>query len=106
MSRIKREAKTIGIMISLYCRNHHHSTGLCDDCSKLNEYAQSRLEKCKYGETKPNCNHCPIHCYRKDYRDEIKKVMRYSGPKMLFRHPYLAIMHLADRFFNKNANIE
>jgi hypothetical protein len=29
-------------------------------------------------------------------RDRIRKVMRFSGPRMLFLHPTLALLHLLD----------
>lgn len=98
ISRIYREKVTIHKMIQLYCSDNHKSNGfLCEHCKNLLAYAFSRLDNCPYGIEKPACNKCPIHCYRKNEREEIKKVMRYSGPKMLFHHPLLAIMHLIDR---------
>jgi hypothetical protein len=30
-------------------------------------------------------------------RARIRAVMRYAGPRMLFRHPVLAFFHLLDR---------
>jgi hypothetical protein len=30
-------------------------------------------------------------------REQVKTVMRYSGPRMSYRHPYLAMRHLLDR---------
>jgi|DewCreStandDraft_5_1066085.scaffolds.fasta_scaffold87067_2 hypothetical protein len=97
-SRIYREKVTIHKMIQLYCSDNHKSNdSLCEHCENLLNYAFSRLDNCPYGIEKPACNKCPIHCYRNDEREEVKKVMRYSGPKMLFHHPLLAIMHLIDR---------
>jgi len=29
-------------------------------------------------------------------RERIRAVMRYAGPRMLWRHPLLALLHLAD----------
>jgi hypothetical protein len=43
------------------------------------------------------CAKCPVHCYRPELRERIRAVMRYAGPRMLFRHPRLAILHLWDR---------
>ena len=39
---------------------------------------------------------CPIHCYAKAEREQMREVMRHSGPRMLLRHPVLAIRHLLD----------
>ena len=30
-------------------------------------------------------------------RDQIRAAMRHSGPRMTYRHPYLAMRHLLDR---------
>ena len=69
-------------MIYLYCRKLHFTkNGLCDNCDDLLQYAKLRLDKCPYGEGKPVCSNCKIHCYKKDYKEKIKEVMRFSGPK-------------------------
>ncbi len=97
-SRIHREKVTIQKMIEIYCTMNHSTNGsLCIECSELLGYAHKRLEYCPYSNDKPACNKCPIHCYRRDMREKVKKVMRFSGPKMIFRHPFLAIMHLVDK---------
>jgi hypothetical protein len=95
-SKINREAKTVGIMISLFCKGSHHdsASGLCPSCASLETYALERLEKCAYGGKKTTCRKCPTHCYKQEFRDRIRTVMRYSGPRMLLRHPVLAIRHL------------
>ena len=94
MSR-EREEKTIRAMIAIYCEDHHQTHGtLCADCTTLFEYAQARLGKCPWGEDKPVCANCSIHCYQPAMRDQVRHVMRYAGPKMLLRHPVLAVGHL------------
>ncbi len=97
-SRLYREKVTITEMIKLYCRKvHNDSKELCDECSELLAYALKRIEYCPFSIDKPACNQCPIHCYKKDMREKVKRVMRFSGPKMLIYHPILALMHLLDR---------
>ena len=92
---IAREKKTIQTMIDIYCRGNHGSNGtLCEECRILLDYAWQRLDRCKFGEQKPNCSKCKIHCYRPDMRERVISLMRYSGPRMLFRHPVAAIRHL------------
>ncbi len=82
-------------MIGIYCRAHHGAAGsLCADCIELLAYAGERIAKCPFGIDKPVCNHCTVHCYRPALREEIQRVMRYAGPRMLRRHPLLAIRHL------------
>ena len=95
--RLVREHRTIGLMIGLYCRgNHQQGEGLCRDCRGLLDYARQRIDVCPYQERKGTCLKCPVHCYEADRREEIRKVMRYSGPRMLLRHPVLTIRHLMD----------
>jgi hypothetical protein len=97
MDRLERERRTVDAMIGIYCRAHHGSSGSpCHDCSQLMAYAHQRVSRCRFGEGKPTCANCPVHCYRPDMRERIRQVMRYSGPRMLLRHPYLAMMHLRD----------
>ncbi len=96
--RIRRERKTISIMIGMYCRDQHGAQPgeLCAECADLRAYAMFRIDKCPYCEGKPTCANCPIHCYKKDRREEVRSVMRYAGPRMLLRHPVLAILHQLD----------
>ena len=97
--RLKREEKTIDVMIALYCKENHSSQGeLCNDCLELKEYAHLRLEKCPYQEQKTTCANCLTHCYKQSMRERVRTVMRYAGPRMLMKHPWLAIMHLLDGF--------
>lgn len=97
MTRRSREARTVSHMVAIYCRDHHAANdSVCDSCAELNSYAMARLERCVYGDGKPTCKQCPVHCYRKDMRETMRAVMRYAGPRMLLSHPILAIRHLLD----------
>jgi len=97
-NRIEREKVTIRRMIRLYCRHHHQSKeDLCDNCQKLQAYALARIEHCVFGDNKPVCAECKVHCYKKDMREKVRQVMRFAGPRMLFRHPVLAFMHFFDK---------
>ena len=92
-----RERRTVDAMVLIYCRGHHGTRGgPCDDCLDLQEYAHARLERCRYQDAKPTCARCPVHCYRPDMRERVREVMRYSGPRMMLRHPVLAVAHLRD----------
>jgi hypothetical protein len=61
-------------------------------------YAHQRLEVCPFQEQKPASNHCTAHCYARDMRSRIKDVIRYAGPRMLLRHPWLSLMHVREKF--------
>lgn len=99
--RLKREHKTLVCMTRIYCSSHHvdHSGAeLCPDCRELMAYAEKRLVKCPYGTEKPTCAKCPVHCYKPAQREQAREIMRFSGPRMTWRHPVLSIFHLLDKF--------
>jgi hypothetical protein len=95
-SRIEHEGKTVKTMIAMYCHSNHRSAGLCTECSELEEYATKRLDNCPFRGGKTTCTRCRVHCYKPEMRERIRVVMRYSGPRMIYRHPVLAIFHTID----------
>jgi len=95
--RLAREDETIEAMIRMQCRSRHHAEGdRCPDCYELLAYARERLSRCPYQEGKTACARCPSHCYKPAMRERIRAVMRYAGPRMMYRHPLLALYHLLD----------
>lgn len=96
MNSLQTEQKTIATMIRMFCGAHHGTDGqvLCPTCEDLLTYAKERLRRCPFGENKGACSKCRIHCYKPDMRKRVTEVMRYSGPRMIKKHPLLAIGHL------------
>ena len=95
--RLERERHTIRVMIGVYCRGNHGGKGeLCADCRALQDYAMQRIDLCPFHQDKPTCAKCPIHCYKPHLRQQVRLVMRYAGPRMLFVHPLLTIQHYMD----------
>ncbi len=96
--RIRRERLTVQHMIELRCRLVHapNNASLCPQCLELAQYVDQRLERCPLKADKPTCLVCPIHCYAPEKREEIRAVMRFSGPRMLLRHPILTFFHFWD----------
>ncbi len=96
--RMRRERETVAKMIALYCRKHHATPQgvLCADCRQLLEYALLRLQRCPFQEGKTTCGRCPIHCYKPAMKEQIRAVMGFSGPRMVWSHPILALRHLLD----------
>lgn len=84
-------------MVVLYCEHHHGGAGPCEDCRRFLAYAEKRLEKCPYGDAKPTCAKCPVHCYKRRQREHAREIMRFAGPRMTWRHPWLALMHVLDK---------
>lgn len=54
MNRIEWEKTTVRHMIELWCRKKHSEKELCAECRELLTYATARLDRCKFGERKPN----------------------------------------------------
>lgn len=91
----RKELELSERMIRLYCHDRHGSKdALCAECAELLDYVKARVARCPYGEDKPTCRRCPIHCYRPAEREQIKEVMRYAGPRLLMRGDVGAVMHL------------
>jgi hypothetical protein len=96
-ARLIRERRTVAVLIDLYCRVQHGTQGeLCATCGSLAAYAAERLARCRFGAKKPTCARCPAHCYSPSQREKIKQIMRYSGPRLLWRHPIWAMLHVWD----------
>ena len=108
-----RDHKTLAMFISLYCR-HKHKTAekrlvefkthdvtaiagrsiiLCEECRKLLMHAWVKRSHCPM-DPKPQCKHCPSHCYHPTYRAQIREVMRFSGRKMLLGGRLDYVFHL------------
>ncbi len=94
-----REQEVVEEMIHLYCKKNHSEYDpknkcMCKECQELSDYAKQRSQLCPFMENKTFCANCKVHCYKPEMREKIRKVMRYSGPRMLFYHPILAMWHL------------
>ncbi len=98
--RLDRESLTMTRMVGIYCTARHDGgeVRLCAACQDFLDYAQVRLQKCPYGEDKPTCANCPVHCYKPARKAQARDIMRFAGPRMLLRHPILAIAHQLDGF--------
>jgi len=95
--RLARELATLTAMFEIHCRDRHGSaSGLCEQCAALLRYATRRLDRCVFGDTKPTCANCTVHCYAAAQREAVRVIMRYAGPRMMTRHPVLAVRHLLD----------
>lgn len=99
----EKELEVVKLMIELYChKNHkakHHE--LCPECQELYDYVVFRRGKCPWGDNKPFCQNCKIHCYKPDMREKIRTVMRFSGPRIVMYHPVIATRHLCETIGEK-----
>ena len=93
----------VALMIRWYCKKKHGGKErLCDSCMELYDYAMYRIDHCPFMETKTFCSNCKSHCYKPQMREKIKDVMRFSGPRLLLSHPFLAVRHVIDTIRNKD----
>jgi len=96
-----KDLKILAWFTSVYCRDHHeppreHLSNLpaqltslerypcCAECREFLVYAIERRLNCPL-EERPVCKHCQIHCYRSDYRERVREIMRYSGKALIKR---------------------
>ena len=70
--RLKREHETLVCMTGIYCSHHHRGH--------------------------PGVAKCPVHCYKPAQREAARKIMRFAGPHMVWRHPLHSLFHLFDKF--------
>lgn len=103
--KIDYEHRIVSDMIALYCRKKHGSKEICEQCRALIDYAQMRTRRCPHMAEKSFCSQCKTHCYSPQMREQIREVMRFSGPRMLFYHPVAALRHLYyTKIKNSNSN--
>ena len=97
--RIEREVKTIRAMVKIFCRGHHQSNTVpCQECLDVLRYAEKRIDFCPFLGNKPTCANCTVHCFKPHYRQKVKRVMAFAGPRMAYRHPILTFFHFLDKF--------
>jgi len=97
VGKIEREQETILKMVRIYCDRFHGPDGdMCSGCRDLAGYAVNSVSRCPYGANKPVCGRCPANCFSKDRYLSLSAIMRYAGPRMLYKHPLLAVRHLLD----------
>lgn len=101
MNTIERDKQTIRQMVEVYCRRRLGQPSPSEEYRRLADYACQRLDRCRFGDRKPACKDCPVHCYRPQEREQIRRVMRWAGPRMLLYSPRAAFRHLAQAWLAK-----
>lgn len=102
--RREREKRTISNMVAIYCAGNHDAPArtetsfageaLCPACKAIDDYCVLRTERCRSMAHKTSCEECGNHCYAPAEREQIRAIMRYTGPRMILHHPVAAIRHL------------
>ena len=99
-SKVDEDIKVLREFIKIYCETKHRDRAktiqdginLCDECHDTLQYSAMRREYCPQ-DPKPTCKNCDIHCYKPEYRQRIKDIMRHSGMVMIKRGRLDLIFH-------------
>ena len=93
-NRIK-EKDNIKTSFSVYCNaNHDTKDGkLCPKCMALLTTIMLKISRCKYGITKPLCDHCDEKCFGDANNKTFMEIMDGSRTGMLLRHPVMTVRH-------------
>ena len=76
-SQLESRAATLGV----YGRR---APGLCPECAEHIRYAEQRRAYCPK-DPKPFCAHCDTHCYSASESEWQRQMMRYAGPRSIWR---------------------
>jgi hypothetical protein len=107
----RHDLRTLASFVNVYCSQQHvesrspfeftipgeedivpKNVDLCMACTKLLKYALSMRLRCPL-DPKPMCKKCPDPCYRTEYREKIREVMKFSGMHLLKRGRIDLIYH-------------
>ena len=110
----EKEKESILCMIEIYCKHNHKeyhknynktfgSKNICRECEEIYHYACERTDRCRFIETKTFCSACKTHCYETTYRERIREIMRYGGPRLLFDSPMMVLRHMFIEWKEKHA---
>lgn len=92
-------------MIKIFCKSNHsddntyNCNNLCNKCYDMQKYMHYRIDHCKQNNF---CAYCGTKCHPKDKSDYMKKIMRYSGPRIFKKYPIISIKHFIKKLVYKN----
>ena len=92
---LPKEKKNIKTSFAVYCNaNHETKDGkLCPKCTALLTNVLLKIGHCKYGVTKPLCDHCDEKCFGEAQNKSFMEIMDGSRTGMLVRHPMMTVRH-------------
>jgi hypothetical protein len=109
--RVKRDLRTLATFVDVYCLAKHplrprvcmkdvdpqnlagKPVFLCEECTRLLQHSMVKRTHCPR-DPKPDCKHCPSHCYAPKYRAQLREVMKFSGKRLLLRGRLDYLWHL------------
>jgi hypothetical protein len=106
----KTDIRILIKFVSIFCRENHRrektpfsfrlfdiqgfskeEVFLCPECHRLLTYGLTMRVKCPH-DPKPMCKKCQTPCYRGDYKEKIREVMKFSG-MYLVKHGRLDMLY-------------
>lgn len=106
----KEDIRTLMRFVRIYCKENHNGEKspftfrllniqeveekevfLCQDCSRLLAYGLTMRLNCPH-DPKPMCKKCKTQCYHGEYKEKIRKVMKFSGMYMV-KHGRLDLLY-------------
>ena len=97
----KADIRTLMKFAEIFCRENHNGArnpfslrlfdtkeiekkeiSLCPDCTKRLTYGLTMRLKCPH-DPKPMCKKCETQCYKGDYKEKIREIMKFSGMYMI-----------------------
>lgn len=102
--KVKSDLSTLAKFVHIYCRENHRGgekrqfyykgkgsgelslprMTLCEDCFKLLNHGIAKRAMCPM-DPKPMCKKCPNQCYHPFYKEQMRKVMKFSGIYLIKR---------------------
>ena len=97
----KEDIRVLMKFVGIYCREHHNGEKasfsfkpfdikeiekkeipLCQECNRLLTYGLTMRLKCPH-DPKPMCKKCVTQCYKGEYKEKIREIMKFSGIYMI-----------------------
>ena len=92
---LPKEKANIKQSFATYCNSNHGTKDgkLCPKCNALLSIIFPKMNRCRYGVTKPVCDKCDMMCFGEGHNEAFMEIMEGSRKGMLVRHPVMTVRH-------------
>lgn len=94
-NNVPKEKINIKKTLGVYCNEKHGTKDgkLCPKCTAMLATILPKMNRCRYGSTKPICDRCDDMCFGAEYNRIFMEAMTSNGKKMFVKHPIMTIKH-------------
>ena len=94
-NNLPKEKANIKKTFGVYCNAHHGTKDgkLCPKCTALLAIIMPKMNRCKYGLTKPICDRCDDMCFGEAHNKTFMEIMTSARKGMLVKHPIMTVKH-------------